>query len=121
MPMLAFDETDLLEFFCVEPKTGEHGIWQTYSVTKDGITLEFTVYPYDSEVILLLRREHSTDSLFRAHIVGSEGIKLRRDKVPTLEVAPGGIFSYRFDSEYTIPYGFELSLEPDFRLWLFAK
>lgn len=121
MPSLKYDVIDLLEFFGVEPDVGEDEVWFTYTIVRNGLIFDFTIFPYDSVVIFSLKREGSSVYLFYAHITESEGLKLRRDRIPYLEVAPGKIFGGRFDLEYTIPYGFEIALEPDVQIKLFKK
>ncbi|MFH1266428.1 MAG: Ypar14, superfamily integron cassette, partial [Planctomycetota bacterium] len=55
--MLTWNPTDVLSCLGVLPTEEEDGISHAYSVAKDGMRLDLTVFQYDGDVYITLSRE----------------------------------------------------------------
>ena len=87
--MLVWNETDVTTCLEIEPAVGEDGTSHRYHVARDGLSLEFTVWQYDGDVAIKLRRDGVTDPIFETHMMDCAGVRYVKDQAgERLECAP---------------------------------
>lgn len=125
MPECLFDLTDLIEFFGVEPVSEEYGTCHTFTVERDGLVLDFSIFPYDADVYITLSRIGFQNTLFHLKVIRTPMVKFRKEKRSCLEIAPGRILEPQFQPvshpDSLIEMGFMLSIDPDFYIAPFYK
>ncbi|MFZ5896006.1 MAG: Ypar14, superfamily integron cassette [Myxococcota bacterium] len=119
-PMLRWDPTDVLCCLGVAAVEEEHGISHAYTLAKDGLRLELTVFQYDGDVCLTVYRDGVVAPIIDARIVDCDAARWVNDQRGNyLEFAAGQLFGGRYDGESTIPYGVRVSINPSIAIHFF--
>jgi len=120
--MIEWNPTDVLEFFGTDPQIDEYETGYHYSIDKNGLHLEFSVFPLAGDVAVTINRQGGAIPVVDLKVLGSQMLKRVNDKSGNfLEITPGIVFGGRFDTETTIPYGFRLLIDPEIGIQLFKK
>ena len=120
--MLTWTETDFLECLGVLPVEAQHGISHTYTVAKDGLRLELTVFQYDGDVYLTLRRDGLDAPVVDVRMIQCDAVRWVHDQRGNyLEIGAGRLFGGRYDGESVIPYGMRVRVEPSIRIEFFRS
>ena len=118
--MLVWNETDLIECLETVPEHEEDGVWHTYRVDKDGLSLMLTIYQFDSDVYIDLYREGIERPIFAVRIVDCPGVRYVKDKRGEfIEFAASKCFGTKYDGESPIPYGVRVSVKPSIQVMMF--
>jgi hypothetical protein len=122
MPSLVWNESDFAACLEVLPAIEEYGISYRYRVVRDGMRLELTVYPYDSDIYVDLFREGVEGAVFEMKLTECSGTRYVNDeRGEYLEFAPAKVFGNRYDGIGSIPHGVRISVEPSISIRLFAQ
>ena len=122
MPQLKWNETDFLTCLEVEPRIDEYETGYHYSVSKDGLRLELSVFPFPSDICITIycdgveRADHAftiTDCSGTRYVNDSRG--------EFIDFAPSQVFGSRFQRDYLIPVDVRLSVKPSICVELFAQ
>ncbi len=122
MPQLRWNDTDVLDFFAVEPTVEDYGVSHNYEIERDGMRLLFTLWQLESVIQASLFRGKSTThcSLLRPTSevklassmmsgVGTSTSKLHHCSEPIRYIQAGNPFDQqRFP--YPSQYGWRLTL-----------
>jgi hypothetical protein len=120
--MLAWNETDFLECLEVEPTIDEYGEGYHYTVKKDGMRLLLSVFQYSSDVRISVFRDGIERAIISLSIRECSGTKRVKDaRGDYLEFAPSNVFGERFDSDFVIPVGVRLTVQPTISIELFSN
>ncbi len=120
--MFVWDETDFLECLETEPVIEEDGISLAWSVARDGLRLDLTVFQYDGDVLISLFRDGLDEPVFDLAMRDCAGARLvRHADREWLEIGPGNIFSGRYDGVSPLPYGVAVTVRPHIRMRFFAN
>jgi hypothetical protein len=118
--MLRWDRTDVLCCLGVEPVVEEYGISYGYTVAKDGLRLELTIFDDAGDVYITVYRDGIVVPVVDARIVGCDAMRWVHDQRGNyLEFAAGRLFGGRYDGDAPIPYGARLSIDPSINLQFF--
>ncbi len=122
MPELVWDEIEFTTCLEVLPTIEEDGISYFYVVEKDGLKLEFSVYPYSRDIYFTLYRSGVERPVIDFRLLNCSGTKYVRDQHGEfLEFAPAQVFGDRFHTDFVIPVGVQLSVKPSISILFFAK
>ena len=113
MPLLRYDKTDLIEFFSALPEDGEDGIFHRWQVERTGLLLRFDVWPYDSDVLITIKRVGSPIDLVDLKLLGSPSISFYKEPREFIEVEAGQPAHARFGPHAKVKFGFRLFINPD--------
>ena len=120
--MLRWDQTDFLSCLGVLPVEEEHGISHSYTVAKHGVRLDLTVFQYDGDVYLTMRRDGLEAPLVDLRLVGCDAARWVHDgRGNYLEFAAFTLFGGRYDGESVIPYGIRVRVEPSLGVEFFRS
>ena len=118
--MFTWDPTDFLECLGVLPVEDEYAISHTYTVAKDGLRLELSVYQYDGDVCVTIWRDGVEAPVVVAKLVGCDAARWVHDRHGNyLEFGAGRLFGGRYDGDSVIPYGMRLRVEPSIGIEFF--
>src|SRR5262245_55835430 len=96
--MLVWDETDVIACLEVLPVVGDHAVSYTFSLRRDGLRLELTIYPYDRDVCISLHRCGIDVPTFDVKLIDCDGVRYVNDtRGEYLEFAPSKCFGGRYD------------------------
>ena len=122
MPQLVWDETDFLTCFEVEPTIDEYETGYHYTITRDGLRLELSVYPFASDVAITIFRTGVERAIISFTITNCSGTRYINDsRGEFVEFAPSQVFGDRFSRDFVIPVGVRLSVKPSISLELFTQ
>jgi hypothetical protein len=122
MSLLKWDETDFLECLEVAPEIDEYETGYHYVVTKPGMRLELSVYPYASDIAISIYQDGIERPIISFQITECSGTRRTLDhRGDYLEFAPAQVFGDRFKRDYLIPVGVRLTVRPTISLELFAN
>ena len=122
MPQLKWDETDFLACLEVPPRIDEYETGHHYSVCKDGLRLELSVFQFDSDMCITVYRDGVERPVIDFKIRDCSGTRYVNDsRGEFLEFAPSQVFGDRFQRDYLIPVGVRLSVKPSICIELFAQ
>jgi hypothetical protein len=122
MPQLIWDESDFISCLEVLPEVEEYGISHHFTVKKDGLRLELTVYQLDSDIYITLYRDGIETALISFQITQCSGTRyVNDDRGEFLEFAPSQVFGDRYSRGYLIPVGVRLSVKPHISIQLVAN
>jgi hypothetical protein len=111
--MLTWDPTDFMSCLGVLPVEGEHGVSHGYTVARDGVRLELTVFQYDGDVHVTLYRDGVEAPIVDFSITDCDAARWVHDSRGSfLELAAGRLFGGRYDGDAPIPYGVRVRVEP---------
>jgi len=120
--MLTWGPTDFLECLGVLPTEEEHGISHSYSLAKDGMRLELSVYQYDGDIYLTLWRDGVESPVVDVRLFKCDAARWVHDQRGNyLEFGAGRLFGGRFDGDSVIPYGIRLRVEPSIGIEFFRS
>src|ERR1700733_8420108 len=121
MPHLKWDETDFLTCLEVPPTIDEFETYH-YSVSKDSLRLELSVFQFDSDICITVYRDGVKRPVIDFKITECSGTRYVNDsRGEFLEFAPSQVFGDRFQHDYVIPVGVRLSVKPSICVELFAQ
>jgi hypothetical protein len=110
---LKFEEHEFIEFFGIVSPLDEDACSYTYTLHRDGLRLEFTVFPLDGGVYTSIYRDGISEPITRSRLQGCTHSRLvTRGSRRCLEIGRPD----RPTSETTAPleWGLRLSVEPHF-------
>jgi len=121
MRVLVWDLHEFVECLGVLPETDEDYTSHTFTVEKDGLRLDLTVFEYVGGVYIDLRREGVETPVFSARLTDCEAARYVRDKGGEfIEFAPeGSMNSRRFDEAFRVPFGVRVAVDPHIKVELF--
>jgi hypothetical protein len=118
--MLRWDPTDVLCCLGVPPVEEEYGISHGYTVAKDGMRLELTIFQDSGDVYITVLRDGVDLPVVDARLVDCDAMRWVHDQRGSyLEFAAARLFGGRYDGESPIPYGARLSVDPSISLHFF--
>ncbi len=119
--MLVWNEADVISCLEVLPEVGEDETAHAFTVARDGLRLEITIFQYDGDVAISLFRDGVADPVFDVTLLGCQGIRLVKDPAAEhLEFAPAKCLGGRYDGESPPSCGIFVSVRPSIRLRLFS-
>ncbi len=119
--MLVWNEADVAACLETLPEIDEDATSFAYTVAKDGLRLELTVFPDPGDIYVSLFRDGVDDPVFDVALLDCAGIRHVDDRPPErLEFAPAKSFERRYDGESPPPFGLSVSVTPTIRLRLFS-
>jgi hypothetical protein len=122
MPQLKWDETDFLNCLEVLPTIDEFETGYHYSVSKDGLRLQLSVFQFDSDIAITVYRAGVARPVIAFTIKDCSGTRYVNDsRGEYLEFAPSQVFGDRYQRDYLIPVGVRLSVKPSICVELFAQ
>jgi len=122
MPELVWDESEFTAYMEVLPKVEEYGTEYAYIVEKDGMRLELSVYPLCGDIYITIYRSGVERPVIDFRLMDCSATKYVRDKRGEfLEFAPAQVFGDRYQKDFVIPVGVQLSVKPSISISLFAK
>jgi hypothetical protein len=122
MPLLQWNEADFLECLEVVPQIDEYESGYHYVVSKHGMRLELSVYPYDSDIYISIFQDNIERPTISFSITECSGTRRTVDsRGDYLEFAPSQVFGDRFQRDFVIPVGVRLTVQPTISLELFAN
>ncbi len=122
MPQLIWDETEFLDCLEVEPTIDEYETGHHYTVAKDGLRLELSVFQLSSDICITVYREGIERPIVNFTITECSGTRYVNDtRGDFLEFAPSQVFGNRFQHDFVIPVGVRLSVKPSICIELIAK
>ena len=110
---LKFEEHEFVEFFGTVSPLDEDACSYTYTLHRDGLRLEFTVFPLDGDAYTSIYRDGIAEPIVRSRLRGCTHLRsILRGSRPCLEVGR----PERPTSEPTAPltWGLRLFIEPHF-------
>jgi hypothetical protein len=110
---LKFEEHEFVEFFGVVSPLDEDACSYTYTLHRDGMRLEFTIFPLDGGAYTSIYRDEIPEPLFRSHLQGCSHVRfISRGPRRCMEIGR----PERPTSEPTAPlaWGLRLFVEPHF-------
>jgi hypothetical protein len=120
--MLAWDETEVVACLEIVPLVGECGISHAFSVARNGLRLEITVFQYDGDVAISLYRDGLELPIFDVRLLGCEGLRYVNDqRGEHLEFAPARCFGGRYDGTSPMPFGIRVAAKPQVRVTMFSN
>ena len=121
MPQLDFELTDLIEFFSALPEDDELGCCHSWQLKKDGLLLQFEVWPYAPDVFVAIKREGSLVNLVELKLLGAPSIVFYKEPQQFIEVEAGQPAYIRHAPHAKVKFGFRLFVDPDFHLKIFER
>ncbi len=122
MPELVWDETDFATCLEVLPTIDEYGTEFHYIVEKNGLKLELSVYPLCGDIYVTVYRLGVDRPVIDFHMLNCSATRYVDDeRGEFLEFAPAQVFGNRFQKDFVIPVGLQLSVKPSISISLFAK
>jgi hypothetical protein len=122
MPQLRWDEVDFLTWLEVEPKIDEFETGHHYSVSKDGLRLELSVFQFLRDIWITVYRDGVERPVVDFRITDCSGTRYVNDpRGEYLEFAPAQVFGDRFQRDFLIPAGVRLSVKPSICIKLFTQ
>ncbi len=113
MPQLAWNEADFLACLEVEPIVDQFEEGYHYSIAKDGLSLELSVFPFSSDICVTVKRDGIARPIIDFTITGCSGTRYVSDaRGEFLEFAPSQVFGDRFQRDFLIPVAVRLSVKP---------
>lgn len=113
MSQIVWEPVDLLDILGVVPVVGEDGTFHQYVLEQGPVRLQITVWPYESDVEILLSAPPLPRPVVKYSILECPGIRAIRERRGTfLEFAAPKTFEDRYDGYSVIPYGLRLWVEP---------
>lgn len=124
--MMAWNRYDFIECLGVLPEIGEDETYFSFSVEKDGLTLELSVFPNAADVArggdayIDIYREGIEESIFSTQIKESPGAQYIKhaNGWECLEIAAPCRNVY-FEEEWIVPMGVRVRVNPHIRVELF--
>jgi hypothetical protein len=126
--MMAWNKHEFIECLGVLPEVGEDEIYFSFSVEKDGLRLELTVFPYAAgaefggDVHIDLYREGIKEPVFFTLIKQSPGARYIKhtNGWECLEVAAPCRNVY-FEEEWIVPVGARVKVNPHISVEMFQS
>jgi len=112
---LSFDEFELIEFFGIVVELDEDACSYTYNLNRDGLSLEFTIFPLDGGVYTSIYRDGITEPIVKSHLEDCSNSRVvQYGSYKCLEIGR----PERPTSESSVPlaWGLRLFVEPHFRI-----
>jgi hypothetical protein len=98
MPNFSWEPLDFPEALGVVPVEEEYGISFQYFFSKQSVSLELTIWPFDGDVELLLRCEGMTEPLVCFNLHECPGARVVRGRQSTsIEFSAAKSFGGRYD------------------------
>jgi hypothetical protein len=127
MPQLAWNETEFLDFFSVEPTVEEYAVSHSYEIERNGLRLLFTVWQLESVIQASLFRDNVDEPLFAfaAYVRGeARFINDKRGRFLAFEdtvIAPNRFWYFQsgdlFDRKrFPISLTVTMTIDPDIRI-----
>ncbi|WP_277758100.1 hypothetical protein [Pseudomonas sp. A34-9] len=121
MPLLTWDPFDLVAALGVIPVHDEYGTSHQYLVEQGSVSLELTIWQYDSDVEIQVREKSLPNPILKYTMLGCPGIRVVDDKRGKfVEFAASNTFTGRYDGYSVIPYGLRLWVDPQIFLEPFS-
>jgi hypothetical protein len=112
---LKFEEHEFVEFFGIVSPLDEDACSYTYTLHRDGLRLEFTIFPLDGGAYTSIYRDGIAEPVFRSQLQGCTHVRfVLRGSRRCMEIGR----PERPTSESTAPltWGLRLFIEPHFTL-----
>ena len=121
MPNFSWEPLEFLEALEVVPVEEEFGFSFRYLLSRQPVSLELTIWPFDGDVELLLRCEGMTQPLMHLNLLECPGARVVRGRQGTsIEFSAAKSFGGRYDHVDAPPYGFRLQVQPFIQVTTFS-
>ena len=119
--MLVWNEADAIACLETLPEIDEDAVSYGFTIVRDGLRLELTVFPYASDVCISLFRDGVAEPVFDVTLLDCGGMRHVTDQSSErLEFAPAKCFGSRYDGRSPPPYGVSVAVKPSIQLRLFS-
>lgn len=120
--MLVWDEADFVACLETVPVVSEYETSHSFTIAKDGLTLEIVVFQYDGDVSITLTRDGVEQPVFEVTLIDCHGTRYVNDKRgERLEFAPCRAAGSRYDGTSPLPFGLSVSVRPSIKLQMFSQ
>lgn len=121
MPNFSWEPLHFLEALEVVPVEEEYGISYRYLVARGALSLKLSIWPFDSEVELMLSCEGMAEPLIRLKLIECPGARVVQDHQATsIEFSAAKLFGGRYDHADASPYGIRLQVQPFIQITTFS-
>lgn len=120
MPLLKWDETEVLACLEVDPEIDEDGISHSYHVCRGTIHLHLTIFQYDSSVHVTVKSEDQDNPIIDFKLMSCAGIQYHKEAYSEyLLFAPSDVVGEYYKNDYVVESGFKISVNPSIAVSIF--
>lgn len=120
--MLVWDEADFVACLETLPVFSEDDLSYWFSVAKDGLTLQLTVFEFEGDIAVTLHRDGVEGPVFDVTLIDCMGARYINDKGGEwLEFSPCKTAGTRYDGTSPLPFGLSVSVTPSIQLRMFSR